>query len=461
MSAVTTFRGGTVVLPGGPRAADVAVADGAVLAVGAPGTLPADEVVDVSDRIVVPGAIDVHVHFRQPGFENKEDFASGSAGAVCGGVTTVCDMPNTHPPVTTADRFRAKRELVEGTSYCDFALWAGGTDLDQLAAMAALGAVGVKVYMNRSHRPDDPYAAELSLPDGGTLSAILRTCARLGLPVAVHVTDHEREAQARAELSAMSTSDARLVVRSYRGEGVLAGLQRVLAAARETAGPVHIAHASLAPVAAIDMIEDARRAGVRVTAECGPPALLEDELESLGVYGVPFAFPAGEADFYWAALADGRIDLVATDHAPHTRADKDVGRENVWDAPPGYPGVETSLPLMIDAAVNGRLDWSRLVQLTSAAPARLCGLRGKGAIAPGADADLVVIDPNGSTTISADRLHSKAGWTPFEGLLLEGRITATYLRGRQVAADGDLVTPEPAGRFLAPRPVPSEESARA
>ena len=138
-------------------------------------------------------------------------------------------MPNTHPPVTTADRFRAKRELVEGTSYCDFALWAGGTDLDQLAAMAVLGAVGVKVYMNRSHRPDDPYAAELSLPDGDTLSAVLRTCAELGLPVAVHVADHEREAEARAQLSAMSTSDARLVVRSYRGESVLSGLKRVLA----------------------------------------------------------------------------------------------------------------------------------------------------------------------------------------------------------------------------------------
>ena len=136
---------------------------------------------------------------------------------------------------------------------------------------------------------------------------------------------------------------------------------------------MHIAHASLAPVAAIDMIEDARRAGVRVTAECGPPALLEDELDRLGVYGVPFAFPAGEATFYWAALADGRIDLVATDHAPHTRADKNVGRENVWDAPPGYPGVETSLPLMIDAAVNGRLDWSRLVQLTSSAPPGCAG----------------------------------------------------------------------------------------
>ncbi|HET9423104.1 MAG TPA: dihydroorotase family protein [Nocardioides sp.] len=462
MSAVATFRGGTVVLPGGARPADVAVADGSILAVGAPGTLPADDVVDVSGRVLVPGAVDVHVHFRQPGFEYKEDFASGSSAAVCGGVTTVCDMPNTHPPVTSAARFRAKRDLVDGTSYCDFALWAGGTDLDELEAMAGLGAVGVKVYMNRSHRPDDPYAAELCLPDDDTLSAVLRTCSRLGLPVAVHVADHEQEARARAELSSMSTTDARLVVRSYRSDGVLDGLARVLAASRETAAPVHIAHASLAPTAAIDMVEEARRSGVRVTAECGPPALLEDELQRLGVYGVPFAFSRAESDYYWAALADGRIDLVATDHAPHTRADKDVGRQNVWDAPPGYPGVETSLPLMIDVAVGGRLDWARLVQLTSAAPASLCGLDRKGAIRPGMDADLVVIDPDGSVVVEAARLHSKAGWSPFEGRRLAGRITATYLRGRLVAADGELVAPEPAGRFLAPQSrsvVPEESSA--
>jgi dihydroorotase len=279
----------------------------------------------------------------------------------------------------------------------------------------------------------------------------------------VHVADHEREASARAELSAMGSTDARLVVRSYRSDGVLAGLARVLAAARATATPVHIAHASLAPTTAIDLIAEARRDGIRVTAECGPPALHEDELDHLGVYGVPFAFPPGEVEFYWAALADGRIDLVATDHAPHTRADKDLGRENVWDAPPGYPGVETSLPLMVDAVLGGRLDWARLVQLTSAAPARLCGLERKGAIRPGMDADLVVIDPGGSSVVEVDRLHSRAGWSPFEGRRLAGRITATYLRGRLVAADSDLVAPEAAGRFLAPqsRPTATEESARA
>lgn len=455
MSAGTLFRGGTAVLPGGPVAADVLVADGVISVVGEPGTLIAAEVVDVRGRLLLPGAIDVHVHFRQPGFEHKEDFATGSSAAACGGVTTVCDMPNTHPPVTTAERFRAKRDLVTGSSHVDFGLWAGGTDLHELEQMAALGAIGVKVYMNRSHRADDPYADELSMPDDDTLRALFRACAGWELPVAVHVADHEQEMLVRARLRVTSTSDARLVCRSYRGDGVLDGLERVLAAAAGTGCRVHIAHASLAPVAAIERIDAARRSGARVTAECGPPALLEDELDRLGVLGVPFAFTADEAAFYWAALADGRIDLVATDHAPHTLQDKAIGEQDVWDAPPGYPGVETSLPLMVDAVQAGRLTWSRLVELTSAAPARLCGLTGKGVIAPGADADLVVVDPAATTTVDAARLHSKAGWSPFDGRRLAGAVVATYLRGREVARDGDLAPGSPSGRFLAPKPPSS------
>lgn len=451
MSADTVFRGGKAVLPSGPVLADVAVTAGTVTAVGEHGSLDAAEVVDIRGQILLPGAIDVHVHFRQPGFEHKEDFWTGTSAAACGGVTTVCDMPNTHPPVTTAERFEAKLGLVAGSAHVDFALWAGGTDLQELEQMVALGAVGVKVYLNRSHRPDDPYADELSMPDEATLQRLFSAAAGWGLPVAVHVADHEEEAQVRSRLQASSTTDARLVCRSYRGEGVLGALQKVLAAAADSGCRVHIAHASLAPTAAIGLIDAARTSGVGVTAECGPPALLEDELERLGVLGVPFAFAADEAEYYWAALADGRIDLVATDHAPHAREDKAVGEVNVWDAPPGYPGVETSLPLMVDAVLAGRLTWARLVELTSAAPARLCGLVGKGAIAPGADADLVVVDPAATSVIDAASLHSKAGWSPYDGRRLAGALVATYLGGREVSRAGELLPAPPAGRLLTPR----------
>jgi dihydroorotase (multifunctional complex type) len=449
MTADLVVAGGTAVLPAGTRAVDIAVRAGVISAVADAGTLTGHEVVDARGLVVLPGAIDVHVHFRQPGFEHKEDFGTGSAAAACGGVTTVCDMPNTHPPVTTAARFRAKRELVEASSYVDFGLWAGGTDLAELSAMAGLGAVGVKAYLNRSHRADDPYAAELSMPDDATFRTVLEVAGSRGLPVAVHVADPEQEARTRARLRAVSTTDARLVCRSYRAPGVLAALDRVLVAARDVGARVHIAHASLAPTAAIDLIARFRDT-VDVTCECGPPALLERELDRLGVRGVPFAFPPDEAEHYWTALADGRIDLVATDHAPHSAADKDVGRIDVWDAPPGYPGVETCLPLMVDAVLAGRLTWRRLTELSSAAPARLCGLASKGAIVPGLDADLVLVDPNRGRVVAADRLHSKAGWSPFDGRELSGALAATYVRGHLVAREGDLVQGPPVGRFVTP-----------
>ncbi|MCP9980127.1 amidohydrolase [Actinomadura madurae] len=347
-TAVSTdlvIRGGRAVLAGrGVAEVDLGVTDGRIVELADPGRLTAHETVDARGLLVLPGAIDMHVHFRQPGFEHKEDFAHGTAAAACGGVTTVCDMPNTDPPVVDVDRFITKRNLVQDQAHVDFALWAGGTDLDQLPRMEAAGAIGLKVYMNRSYRADDPYSDQLAIRDLDALRDVLVSSTRLGWPVSVHACDHATEAGVRAGLRARSRTDARLVCRAYRGEGALGGLRQVITLLRETGAAGHIAHVSLAPIEALDLIGAARGEGVRITCECGPPALHEDELEHLGVHGVPFAFPPAEAETYWAAIADGRVDCVATDHAPHSRADKEAGRDDVWRAPPGYPGVETSLP---------------------------------------------------------------------------------------------------------------------
>ncbi|MCQ0008345.1 dihydroorotase [Actinomadura madurae] len=345
MSTDLVIRGGRAVLAGrGVAEVDLGVTDGRIVELADPGRLTAHETVDARGLLVLPGAIDMHVHFRQPGFEHKEDFAHGTAAAACGGVTTVCDMPNTDPPVVDVDRFITKRNLVQDQAHVDFALWAGGTDLDQLPRMEAAGAIGLKVYMNRSYRADDPYSDQLAIRDLDALRDVLVSSTRLGWPVSVHACDHATEAGVRAGLRARSRTDARLVCRAYRGEGALGGLRQVITLLRETGAAGHIAHVSLAPIEALDLIGAARGEGVRITCECGPPALHEDELEHLGVHGVPFAFPPAEAETYWAAIADGRVDCVATDHAPHSRADKEAGRDDVWRAPPGYPGVETSLP---------------------------------------------------------------------------------------------------------------------
>jgi dihydroorotase-like cyclic amidohydrolase len=263
----------------------------------------------------------------------------------------------------------------------------------------------------------------------------------------VHVSDPDLEDAERDRLRALDEHDARLVCRSMRGPGVIAALRRVLALTKATGARTHVAHVSLGPTEAVEEIRSARRDGSAVTCELPPPALTESELAHLGTRGTPFAFQDWECDFFWEAIADGTIDCVATDHAPHSAQDKLVDAPSVWSAPPGYPAVETMLPLMLDATFTGRLTLERLLEVTATAPAKILGLPRKGALRVGNDADIVLVDPSGTTVVDEARLHSKAGWSPFHGRSLSGRITATYLRGRLIARDGEIVAEEPSGRY--------------
>jgi dihydroorotase len=439
------IAGGTLAQGAETSPADLGVTGGRIAEIGEPGALRAHARIEAAGLLVLPGAIDMHVHFREPGLERKEDFWHGTRAAAAGGVTVVADMPNTVPPVTDAATLADKIDRLRGSAWVDVALWAGGTRVAEFAAMGRAGAIGLKVYMTRPRRADDPYSSDLSMPDDETFRAVLAESVRLDWPVAVHVSDPDQEDAERARLRELADDDARLVCRSMRGPGVLDALRRVLDLAAQTGARVHIAHISLGPTEAVELVREARLTGSGVTCELPPPALSESELERLSTRGTPFAFADDECDFYWQAIADGTIDCVATDHAPHTFADKYVDAPSVWSAPTGYPGVETMLPLMLDAALSGRLSLERVVEVTAAQPARLLGLAHKGSLELGGDADLVLVDPAGRTEINERRLHSKAGWSPFHGRTLRGRIAATLLRGELVARDGDIVADRPRG----------------
>jgi dihydroorotase len=449
MALDLVIANGEVVTPAGREHADVGVRDGRIADIGSAGTVTADQRIDARGLLVLPGAIDMHVHLREPGLERKEDAWHGTRAAAAGGVTLVADMPNTVPPVASADVLTAKARRIADSAWVDVALWAGGTDVAAFAGMQAAGAIGLKVYMTRSLRASDPYSDALAMPDDDTFREVLRESARLGWPVAVHVCDPELEAAERERLRRLAHDDARLVCRALRGPGAAVALRRVLDLADETGARVHIAHISLAPAASVDVLRLARSRGSAVTCELAPPALAEDELVRIGSLGTPFAFPPHECEFYWQALADGTIDCVATDHAPHTRDDK-LATPDAWSAPTGYPSVETSLPLMIDAALAGRMSLERVVELTAAAPARILGLEHKGELAVGADADIALVDAGARTVVDERRLHSKAGWSPFHGRSLAGRIVATLLRGVVVARDGEIVGEHPSGRIVQP-----------
>jgi dihydroorotase len=439
---------GTVALPTGATVADVGISGEKIAVISEPGAIRAADVIDASGMLVLPGAIDMHVHFREPGFEHKEDFRHGTAAAACGGVTTICDMPNTHPPVINKDRFRQKLDLVSKNAYVDYGLWAGGVCTEEFAELDALGAIGLKVYMNRAVRASDPYASELSMPDDGTFVKVLKAAAALDWLVCVHVANSFIDEVRREELQAVGSLDPADVCCSFRSLESVEALSRAAWFAKNAGARLHIAHISLNSIAAIDALLDARRNGTSITAEVVPPALTFHELKRLGTMGIPFSHPPDDLEQYWRALASGVIEVVATDHAPHTRAEKEAGRENPWTSPPGYPGVETSLPLVLDAMLNGRIDLDVLRKVTAENPACILGLADKGAIAPGRDADLVIVDPQGEWIVDETRLHSKAGWSPFHGRRLRGRIRLTVLRGTVVARNGDLAPHAPGGRQL-------------
>jgi dihydroorotase len=439
---------GTAILPTGGVRADLGIKDGVFAVIGAPRTLQGHDRMDASGMLVLPGAIDMHVHFREPGATHKEDFRHGTAAAACGGVTTVCDMPNTMPAVINVQVLAQKLAAVQSCAHVDFGFWAGGVETSEFAGFRRLGAVGLKVYMNRAWPGSQSYSGELSMPDDATFVRVLRTAAELDWPVSVHVANSSLDDAVQADLMAKGRRQARDVCLMTRSPESVEAQARIIHFAQISRARLHIAHISYNSVEALEGLRIARNMGARVTAEVVPPCLSFADLDRIGTFGTPFAHSDEDNDRYWNALRDGLIDAVATDHAPHTRQEKLKGASDAWLAPTGYPAVETMLPLLVDAALRGRLTFERLVAVTAKNPARICSFESKGAIAIGKDADLAIVDPAAEWVVDEARLHSKAGWSPFHGRRLRGRVRHTFLRGNEIARDGELVASALSGRLV-------------
>ncbi|TBL33589.1 hypothetical protein EYA84_17150 [Verrucosispora sp. SN26_14.1] len=444
---LTVLRGGRLLTADAtPTVVDLVVAGERVRAVEPVGTVDAGTIVDVDGLDVLPGAIDLHVHLRDPGQTHKETVETGTAAAAAGGTTLVCDMPSTQPQVTSVARYREKITSWSGRATVDFALWAGGTDPAALAAMADAGAIGVKIYMATAPGFEELYSA-----DAAAVARVLEVSGRLGWAVAVHVGDQQASDAHRDRLIAAGRRDPAAVLEVTRGPGNLSGLRTVLDLATATGQRVHLAHLSAYGLDALDLFARARAGHPGLTAETCFPALSEEEdLVTQGVYVLPTVFSATARRRWLSALADGVVDAVATDHAPHTRAEKDRGRDDAWAASPGYPALETSLPLAYAAMLDGDLTPQRLVDAVAGAPARILGLPHKGRLTPGSDADLVLFDPAGSWRVDQATMRSKVGWSPLHGRTLRGRLHATWLRGRPIVHDGEIL--EPGGGHFVRRP---------
>ncbi|GAA4823249.1 dihydroorotase family protein [Streptomyces ziwulingensis] len=435
--AVTAER---LVTPAGVRAGTVLIADGRVLAVLDPGAVPPPGVpaVDAGDRYVLPGLIDSHVHFRTPGLTHKEDWEHGSRAAAAGGVTTVLDMPNTSPPTLTADEARAKAELIAGRSLVDhrFHIGADPARPEALAELDPAVATSAKIFMAGHH------TAPTVFRDPAQLEKAFIAAAQGGVQLVLHAEDGELFALLDEWWGAPG-SYADYEARRPRSGGISA-VAKVIELVRRHGTKAHILHLSSREEA--DLVCAARAAGLPVSFEVTGHHLsfTDADTRRLGARTrlSPSIRQQSDQDRLWQALVAGEADTIGSDHAPHTIEEK---TRTVQQSPPGLPGVQ-ELAVAVWTGMRRRLPdehpdvaVARLVRHLSTRPAELFGLRGKGRLAPGADADLVFFAPDDTWMLSARDVRSKCGWSAYEGWTMTGRVVRTLRRG-EVVWDADTGT---------------------
>jgi dihydroorotase len=420
------IRGGTCVTPNGIGEADVGVIGGRVTAIGALANAKAAEVFEAKGLHVLPGVIDTQVHFREPGNEHKEDLESGSRAAVLGGVTAVFEMPNTNPPTTTRLALEDKLARAKGRMHCDYAFYAGATP-ENVGALGILeqipGVAGVKAFLGSS-------TGSLLLNREEDILAALKAGRRR---MAVHSED---EARLRERKPLAKEGDVRTHPFWRDVESARLSTERVLKLAKQAGRRLHVLHVTteeelplLAGARDIATVETTPQHLTLAAPEC---------YERLGTYAQmnPPIRESRHRDALWRAVNEGLVDVIGSDHAPHTREEKE---KTYPDTPSGMPGVQTLVTILLDHVNAGRLSLERFVDLTSAGAARIFGIAGKGSIARGYDADFTIVDVNAKRRIENSWIASKCGWTPFDGLATTGWPVATIIRGQTIMRDGGLV----------------------
>jgi dihydroorotase len=419
------LRGGTAATPSGILPTDIGVTAGCIAAIGDLGRSASAESIDLRGLHVLPGVIDTQVHFREPGAEHKEDLETGSRAAVLGGVTAVFEMPNTHPPTTSRAAIADKLARAKGRMHCDYAFYVGATPAN-VGALSELeiqpGVAGVKAFLGSS-------TGTLLLDDEASILAALRAGQRR---MAVHSEDEARLKERRA-LALPGKPGTHPVWRDE--ETARLSTERVLRLARQAGRRIHVLHVTSAE-------ELPLLAGTRdlATVETTPQHLTltaPECYERLGSYAQmnPPIRDQRHRDALWAALQAGLIDVIGSDHAPHTREEKD----RVYpETPSGMPGVQTLVTILLDHVNARRMSLERFVDLTSTGPARIFGIAAKGRIAIGYDADFTIVDLKREQKIENRWIASRCGWTPFDGMSTRGWPVATIIRGAIVVRDGSL-----------------------
>ena len=427
------IRGGKVVTGDGVFEADVAIEGEKIVAVG---NVPAGKkTIDATGKYVMPGAIDSHVHFRAPGYDYKEDWQTGTGAAARGGVTTVLEMPNTNPPTGTLSALKLKQDIAARQAYVDYGIYGllDEKNLDQLEALSEAGVSGFKCFMGNTF-------GDLPAPTDGAMLEGFEILARLGKRCTVHAENASIMARRQAHLEAAGRTDPLAHLAARPEVCAIEAVSRAVIFAEWTGARLHIAHKSSAD--ALYVLRDAKRRGVDVTVETCPQYLLlstEDHRKQGNILRVnpPIREP-GHQEPLWQALREGVVDMIATDHAPHTPEEKT--RASCWQCDCGFPGVETQMPLMLTEVNKGRMSISDYVRWACVNPAKAWGLfPNKGVIQPGADADIVLVDAKREWSIDQSQLFSKSKISPWHGRRVQGGPVLTMVRGQVVMEGGDMI----------------------
>ncbi|HYI04050.1 MAG TPA: dihydroorotase family protein [Reyranella sp.] len=444
----TLIKNGLIITADGRFPGSIAIRNGQIAGVFEPGAEPeAKEIIDASGLAVLPGIIDMHSHHRQgsaKGFEYKDTIHTATMQCAAGGVTTSVGMPNVTPPPNSVDLLEKQFAIYHSDSIVDWNFNPAPTIANEMPGMAATGIAAFKIFMVVDTGRDYPHMPGIGMHDHGKLLEIMQRCAELNVPLMVHPHDQalmdviEQTYWARGERDALAYAKAYAAHDGVIWETAIATLLRLQRAA---GCHLHILHTQTA--GSVQLIREAKAAGQKVTCELNPWALFLGcdwgAIQRLGSYALSYWVPEKNVPGLWQGVNDGTIDIIATDHAPHTREEKEIGWTDGWKAHTGTPSTQFYLSMFLTAALEGKLPLERVVEACSTAPARLFKLDKKGEIRPGFDADLVLVDLESEYEIRDEDVLSLVGWSPYAGRKVKGKPVRTIVRGRTVYKDGKVI----------------------
>ncbi|MFH0897305.1 MAG: allantoinase AllB [Candidatus Bathyarchaeota archaeon] len=451
------IKNGRVVSPYGIFEAGIGIDEGTIVTIAKELNLPkADRVIDVGGNLLLPGVVDAHTHFREPGKTAGEDFETGTKAAAAGGVTTVFEMPLSVPCVSSAEILEKRKNIVQKRTVVDFGLYGGaGThNVDKIQGLAEAGAIGFKTYM---HGPPEGREEEYEgayVTDDGSLFRVLKAVAATGLTSSIHAENNAIIRFLMEKLKNLKRKDAAAHAESRPNFVEAEAISKVIILGEAAGAHVHVAHLTTAE--GLRLIEQAKATGKNVTTETCPQylTLTVEAMRKLGPYAKvnPPLRSERDVEELWGGINRGVVDMVVSDHAPYSKEDKEDGWSDIWKAQSGSPTIETMLPLLLNEVNEGRLSLETLTRVTSERAARIFGVYPKkGTIQVGSDADIVIVDIHRTVRIDKAKMQSKAReLTLYNGWKVKGWPIMTILRGEVIMKEGEIIGKPGYGKFVSP-----------